>query len=40
MTDEEAKYLKKILKEAFEKAIEEVGIKNFKKCSWFGSNKV
>lgn len=35
MTDIE---LKKSLFEAFVKAIETVGIENFKKCSFFGSN--
>lgn len=30
--------LKTSLQKAFEKAIDEFGIDNFKKCSWFGSN--
>jgi len=40
MNENEAKILKEQLKEAFKIAIEEVGFDNFKKISWFGSNKI
>lgn len=38
MNETEAEDLKKDLRKAFKKAIEKIGIENFKKCSWFLSN--
>jgi len=39
MTENEKKEFQKALKEAIEYAIKEMGIDNFKKCSFFGSNR-